>query len=372
MTTSPAPLRVVCFSPYPAEGPSVRHRIAGYAALWQAAGVELTLWSFMPSRFYAVRRKFGRLATLEKLFWFALSTARLWVRALQAGRFDVVIIHREAFPLGGLFFEKLIGARNAKVIYDFDDAIWQQPSNAVNQRARFWQPDRIAGILGLCRHAVAGNGFLQDYAKQSCPQTSVIPTTYPDARLEAPHDNAIPVIVWIGNLGNAFYVQDLLTVLEELATELRFKLRLIGGVDLEEIRSDKFEIERIQWSKDQEDRLLSQSDIGIMPLYDKPYEQGKCAFKLIQYYSVGLPVVASPVGMNKDVVRHGDNGFLASSPAEWREALRTLLTQREKRLSMGAAGKQMYLLRFTREAGARAWLQVFDKVSGRHFKDATA
>jgi hypothetical protein len=80
-------------------------------------------------------------------------------------------------------------------------------------------------------------------------------------------------------------------------------------------------------------------DIGIMPLTDTPWSRGKCGYKLIQYMACGLPVVASPVGVNTHIVEHGVNGFLAASDAEWRDALYKLARDPGLRQKMGTAGR---------------------------------
>ena len=96
--------------------------------------------------------------------------------------------------------------------------------------------------------------------------------------------------------------------------------------------------------------LIRSMDIGIMPLTDSPFARGKCGYKLIQYMACGLPVVASPVGVNAEIVEHGVNGFLASSSAEWREAIVRLAGDRELRLRMGTAGRQKVVSQFSAEA----------------------
>jgi glycosyltransferase involved in cell wall biosynthesis len=96
-----------------------------------------------------------------------------------------------------------------------------------------------------------------------------------------------------------------------------------------------------QWSEDREVADIQEMDIGIMPLPDAPWMRGKCGYKLIQYMACGLPVVASPVGVNRDIVDHGVNGFLAETPAEWAEALGTLVTDAALRQRMGAKARAL-------------------------------
>lgn len=358
-------IRVVCFSPYPEEGPSVRHRITAYRELWARSGVSLTLWPFMTRRFFGIRRQFGRLRTAEKLAQFAFCTLRLLVRLPLAVRYDWVIIHRELFPLGGAVLERVLKRFNGNIAFDFDDAIWHPPSNEVNQRKFLWSDRRVADTLSLSQVAVPGNEYLADYARQYAARVQIIPTSYDDLGGRQAGSNVKPVVVWIGNLGNAFYLRELLPVLEELSAGRAFTLRLIGGEDIETIRSERVDIEYCRWSASRERAWLCESDIGIMPLVSKGYEQGKCAFKVVQYFSAGLPVVASPVGMNRDVIVEGENGFLAEGRAGWHSALERLLSDASLRVRMGERGRQTYLERFTREENARLWQELLRNSSNQ-------
>jgi hypothetical protein len=106
------------------------------------------------------------------------------------------------------------------------------------------------------------------------------------------------------------------------------------------------------WSEADEARLLRGIDIGIMPLPDEPWTRGKCGYKLIQYMASGLPVVASPVGVNRDLVRHGENGFIASSESEWEEALARLSADPDLCRRMGLAGRRRVEAEFSLEIQA--------------------
>lgn len=351
-------LRLLCVSTYPVEGPSVRHRIWGYRDFWSRHGVDLSFWSFMDSQLYRVRRRFGPLWSAIKLLLFGVAMVRLTLRIPFARRFDAVIIHRELFPLGPPWFELWLARVQPNLYFDLDDAIWAPPSNSVNQRALLWDPTRVARIMKASRCVVVGNRFLDTYAQKHSGRTHIIPTSCPANAAVRGRAEDTPVVVWIGNLGNAFYLQDLVPVLERLASRRRFTLRLIGGADVHEVRGKHFDVEHLAWREDMENQWLRDSDIGIMPLPDLPYEQGKCSFKLIQYFAAELPVVASPIGMNRDVVSEGVNGFLAASDQEWEHALDTLLADSQRRRIMGQAGYRTYQARFTRERCAESWVSL--------------
>ena len=98
-------------------------------------------------------------------------------------------------------------------------------------------------------------------------------------------------------------------------------------------------VEELAWNEDSEIRLINGFDIGVMPLPDDAWARGKCAFKLIQYMACGVPVIASPVGANVDVVGT-DCGMLAATEDQWLEAFRLLRDQPRRAEEMGRAGRE--------------------------------
>jgi len=143
---------------------------------------------------------------------------------------------------------------------------------------------------------------------------------------------------WIGSPSTAKYLQMLASSLETLSALFPLRLRAIGGGG---VRLPGVEVENLPWSELEEVSMLQGCDIGVMPLADTPWERGKCGFKLIQYMACRKPVVASPVGVNREIVVDGVNGFLASSHDEWVRALERLKSDPELRKTMGANGRRM-------------------------------
>lgn len=360
-------LRVLCLSVYPRSGPSLRHRVLNYRPYWEAAGVQLTVQAFLTEGLFARRRRFGGLATAYKVGMFLFCILRMLVRLPFVGRYDVLIVHREVFPLGGAHFERLAGWINPRIVLDVDDAIWAPMPLAVNQRGRFWDPERVADTLRASRVAVMGNDFLAAYARRYCEDVVVVPTPYRDlgggGAARGGDAGRPPIIVWIGNVGNEEYLRMLAAPLSRLAERHDFVLRIIGSPDIHSVRMEGVNVERLVWSEAMEGRWLLEAAIGVMPLEDREYERGKCAFKLVQYFSAGLPVVASPVGMNVEVVVSGVNGFLASTDSDWFDALDRLLGDAQARRVMGANGYETFRARFTLDRNAEAWLDLFRRVA---------
>lgn len=186
----------------------------------------------------------------------------------------------------------------------------------------------------------AGNGYLAERARNAgCARVEIVPTVVDlDRYAIAPKraEATVPVIGWIGSPATAGYLQLVAPVIECLRG--RYPLRAVAiGARPDQVAGTPFEA--IPWSAAGEAAQVAAFDIGIMPLLDTPWERGKCGYKLIQYMACGVPVIASPIGVNQEIVAHGVNGFLAGSPDEWKHALATLMADPGLRTRMGTAGR---------------------------------
>jgi len=123
-------------------------------------------------------------------------------------------------------------------------------------------------------------------------------------------------------------------------------------------------IKRI-WSKKTEIADLQEMDIGLMPLANDLWSEGKCGLKILQYFGVGIPAVCTPVGVNKDVVKDGANGFYASSPEEWLDKISTLITAPALRREMGLKGRQMVLNGYTVQSCAPILIDIIKETVNR-------
>lgn len=355
--------KVICFTSYPADAPSVYHRLVAYRPHWNECGTQLVVYSFFTKKMYEKRKQAGVIATLYKAVMMLFCTVRMLARVLFMPQSGIIIIHREVFPLGAPWLELWIIRKSKSSFYDIDDAIWEPPSNGLNQRNLFVDPGRVSKIMDAADWVIVGNQYLAEYAKQTSDNIVMIPTPYedpPGGIQEKEYEvNSMPTIVWIGNVGNAFYLDLLKAAFQKLLLFKPFRLKIIGGKDIEEVQISGVDIEYVPWTRAAEiDELLS-ADIGIMPLPDMPYERGKCAFKLIQYMSCGLPVVASPVGANVDVIT-AETGFLAESEEQWYDALKCLIDDRDLRRNLGRQGYQRFKVNYSRSVNAKKWLELLE------------
>jgi glycosyltransferase involved in cell wall biosynthesis len=166
----------------------------------------------------------------------------------------------------------------------------------------------------------------------------------------------MPVVGWIGTPITSRYLQRLLPVFEDLQRDMRVRFVAVGAREADFAGTV---VEVWPWTEDTEVSSIQAFDIGIMPLEDSPWERGKCGYKLIQYMACGIPVVASPVGVNREIVLPEENGLLADTIYEWKDALRSLLQAgATHRQAMGLAGRQRVEYQYSVRAQARRFLEA--------------
>lgn len=249
---------------------------------------------------------------------------------------DYIFIQRETSPLGPpilAFFLKNIFQK--KIIFDFDDAIWIEnfsEQNAKIQKLKFYS--KTKSYIKWSYKVVAGNKYLKEYAKNYNSRVEIIPTIV-DLELRKKSlkkKNEITCIGWTGSFSSEHHLELLKEVIEDLALKFSFKLKIISN-RRPQIKFKNCQIEYVEWQRETELEELGDIDIGLMPLKgDFEFAKGKCGFKIIQYMSMGIVPLASPVGVNKEIIKHRVNGFLCNSKEEWRDYL-TLLLKKDINLS---------------------------------------
>lgn len=286
----------------------------------------------------------------------------LGLRRLLSSRHaaDVVVLQKK-LPS----FADGVGWRAASVpiVFDYDDAVLfrQQPRGGSYRSAT--RERRFARACRLADAFVCGNeylaGFCRPHGKPVLVAPSPVPLDVPRAR---PGHFADPVrIGWIGGPGNLDALARLASPLRALARRRRIVLVVISEARLE---LEGVATEHVPWELVGQEQVLASLDIGVMPLEDSPWARGKCAYKLLQYMAAGLPVVASPVGMNCELVADGRNGLLAATPHDWETALERLLADVELAGKLGRAGRETVAATFGYPTQAARWRDFAAGLSG--------
>jgi glycosyltransferase involved in cell wall biosynthesis len=267
---------------------------------------------------------------------------------MMVRRGELLIVQRLAIPFTAIP-ERVAASRGAKIIFDFDDAIFLGAAGAL-RRTAFRQ------ITGQSTLVVAGNSWLAAQVPPG-PPVAVLPTCIDTDRYRpsSKGPGPIPVIGWMGTRGNLPYLQPLIAEVAKLREEgLSFGVRLCSDLR-DDILVRALDAEFLKWTPEDEIDILNSFDIGLMPLPDDDWSKGKCSFKIIQYMAVAVPAVASAVGFNHDAIEDGETGNLVKEGGSWADPLRTLLKNPELRRSMGDAARRRAVAKFDIEIARDAY-----------------
>jgi glycosyltransferase involved in cell wall biosynthesis len=251
-------------------------------------------------------------------------------------------------------------------VVDYDDAVFHNYDQSRSALIRAVFGHKIDRVMEQSALVLAGNSYLADRARAAgASRVEIIPSVvdlirYPSG-LTTPHRGL--VVGWIGSPGSQHLLEPIAPVLEKALDSADDRFVTIGANFAAPLFGNH---EMIPWSEEREANELSRFDIGIMPVADRPFERGKCGFKLIQYMASGVAVIASPVGVNPEIVAQGANGFLADSNERWLEALLTLKRSPELRASMGRAGRTLVEERYSVAATAPRLLSLLRQTASQH------
>ncbi len=282
----------------------------------------------------------------------------------NAKKYDIIFIQREAFLLGTTIFERMIINRSgAKVIYDFDDAIWKHNISDANKSVGWLKnPEKTKTFLEIADIVIAGNQYLRDYAVQFNKNVYVIPTTI-DTELyvpkKRPKDDKI-IIGWSGSFSTIEHFEHALTSLKIIKEKYKHvEFKVIGD---ESYINEDLGIRGLPWRKENEIKEISSFDIGIMPLPDNEWTKGKCALKGLQYMALEIPVVMSEVGVNKEIIQNGENGFLVKNTEERVDTLSLLIESEKLRNKLGKKGRKTVIDKYSVKATKNLYLKLFKHV----------
>lgn len=352
---------VIFLVPFPRQqAPSQRFRLELYEPYLHKAGIRYSVLSFLDTD--TSKRLYKKGQSFRKAWGIVRGFLRRFKHVLiDIHRYRYVYVLRQAAPIGPPLFEWLIARVFRKqMIYDFDDALWITQVSEENRSAEWMKCSwKIKYICKWAYKVSAGNEYLSDYARQYSSSVFLIPTCVDiDRRHNAVkvHGTHKPVVGWTGTHSTLCFLKPFLPMLKELQQEVDFTFLMICNKkpDLD-FRDWRY----IEWNEQEEVTDLLKMDIGIMPLTDTPWTRGKCGFKIIQYFSLGIPAVASPVGVNASIIEHGVNGFICDSNNEWKNALRILIENHQLRVEMGSKGREKVLTHYSTRIMAPEFLKLF-------------
>jgi glycosyltransferase involved in cell wall biosynthesis len=329
-------MNVLLLARYGRQGASSRLRFFQFLPYLQQHGIKCTVQPLFNDALLSGKYKTGNYAIAAVIGAYSRRVGQM----IRRRRFDLVWIEKEALPWFPAWVEHaLLGG--VPYMLDYDDALFHNYDLHPSSWVRRLLGRRLDILMAGARLVVCGNEYLAQRAREAgASWVEVLPTVVDLDRytpeLAAGSGGDVPRIVWIGTPVTAHYLKLIHKSLLALGDRLKFKMRVIGAQpDLAGV-----DVEQANWSEETEVASLKTCQVGVMPLVDSHWERGKCGYKLIQYMACGLPVVASPVGVNPVIVRDRVNGFLANSDEEWTAALEILLRDTALRQKMGSEGRK--------------------------------
>lgn len=276
-------------------------------------------------------------------------------RSLQD--FDFICFQRRLISPFEFFW---VRRKSKRIIFDLDDAVMYRSSSSKNPHS-FSRFIKFRYMIKRSDVVIAGNQFLKKEVLNIDPKKRIflIPTPvdinlYP--KKKELYNNSEVILGWIGTKGNLRYLEQLDHIFEILFNRFpNLKLKVVSnGI----FKSRYINVINKPWRLEEENDDLVSFDIGLMPLSNDLWSRGKCGLKIVQYLSVGLPVVCTPVGINQDIIKHGENGFWATNEKEWVDYLSMLIENPELRKEMGIKGINTVKEEYSLEVNSKKYLQM--------------
>lgn len=353
--------KVLVLSKYPRTGASSRIRTLQYLPLLEQQGFEFTVSSLFDETYL---ENLYNKSSRSRLAIFKYYTKRLLILS-SVWRYDLVWVEYEIFPYLPPFSERFLAFIAKKYVVDYDDAIFHNYDLSANRIMRKFLAKKIDIVMANSSCVIAGNDYLAERAKiAGAKYIEWIPTVVDQSRYmpRLEEDSSQKLIGWIGSPSTQKYILDIKEALHTVCELHSARLLLVGATQDIVDEFSGIEVEVAPWSEDSEAQLIQQMDIGVMPLPDGPWEKGKCGYKLIQYMACGIPVVASPVGVNNDIISDGKCGYLADNLEQWADSLSILLSSQEKRQMLGNAGRKAVEKTYSLQVQSPILARIFNSI----------
>lgn len=344
----------------PKRSPSQRYRFEQYLPFLEENGFTFKFSYLLNEKddelFYSKGNFLAKVLILIKSVFIRLKDS------FQFKKYDIIFIQRETSFLGSSYFEKKAFHSGAYVIFDFDDSIWLADTSPGNKKWEWIKkPEKFYTNVANAHCVIAGNAYLAEKAKPYNKNVVVIPTTV-NSDWHVPkteHRNKkLITIGWSGSISTIKHFELLVPVLIKLQEKYRNKLKfkVIGD---KYYKHQTLNVEAIEWKENTEVSELNSLDIGLMPLPDDEWANGKCGLKGLSYMACAVPVVMSAVGVNKDIIQNGENGFLVSTNEEWLTILSDLIENETLRIEVGNKGRETVVKNYCVKAHKHSYLKVF-------------
>jgi glycosyltransferase involved in cell wall biosynthesis len=337
-------VKLLYFTKESEEGPSSRYRVYQYLPYLRNRGIEVCVRPLFGATYFKFLSLPWPAAIMFKAVYAPVRFMKRFVDLVTMGHVDLLIVEGQLFPYLPPIFERILVWAKQKIVIELDDAIYLTRLHG----------RKIPQLMASAAGVIVGNDTIAEYARAYTKNVYVIPTVVDTKRFlpnasSAPAPERILTIGWIGlpyNFGYLQLIRDALRRVQDLM-QMRFRVISSHPPDLPGV-----DVEFRRWSLATEVEDLQDCQLGVMPLFDDRWARGKCGLKLLQYMAMGIPAVASPVGVNKEIINDGKNGFWATTEEEWFRRLMQLCQDTPLRATMGRAARQTIVEQYSLDAWA--------------------
>lgn len=328
-------LKILALTKYGPLGGSSRYRFYQYLPYLKSQGFDVTVSPLLDNTYVTnINSGLRNLGNILPLY-----LERLY-KTFNHRNYQLLWIEKELLPYLPAWLEKL-SLQNIPYVVDYDDAQFHRYDHSKSKLVKLFLSQKIDRVMADAQLVIAGNKYIAKRAEQAgAKNIEIIPTVIDLNRYSLKTNKTSDVfnIGWIGSPITSSYLKSIESVFQYLNTKVNCSFTLVGAGSLE---MDNLDLTIRKWGENSEVEDIKTFDVGIMPLSNTPWEQGKCGIKLIQYMACALPVVGTPIGANQEIIHHGVNGFYADSLEEWTEALLTLANDPHLRSVMGSKGRKI-------------------------------
>lgn len=358
-------MRVLLLLPYAWDtAPGQRYRIEQWHPWLTAHGVTFHTETLLTQADQKLLYSPGNAARKALMLASRMAQRVAQIRDLRS--YDAIWLYRCAWPIGPAWLEGRLARSGVPLIYEFDDAIYLTQTSQSNRHWQFLKfSQKTSSICRIASHVVVGNQYLADYARQFNPAVTVVPTTIDTDQYQPRNEYSTsgPITVgWSGSTTTLAHFRLLEPVLQRVAREEQLRVQVIGVPDY---RIPKVQTDAKEWRPERQAEELRRFDIGVMPLPDEPWVQGKCGCKALEYMAVGVPTIVSPVGVNEQIVTDRQNGLLARTEDEWVDKLLLLARDVRLREQLGRAGRITVEGSYAATTQAPRVLELLQQVTGK-------
>lgn len=352
-------MNILLLSRYENLGASSRYRTYQYVPALRTGGHTVDVRALLSNN-YIAQLYAGRRRPVTEV---AASYLRRIVHLLESRSYDLVWTEYEALPWVPYVVESFLRPAGIPFVLDMDDAVFHRYDLHRRGLVRRLLGNKIGRVMRAAALVIAGNEYIAAYARKAGARRVEILPTVVDLEMISPaqpHSNEKFMIGWIGTPMTDRYLKEAIDPLRAVCSD--------GSAQLVTVGAGHLTMEGVPhiargWDLNTEISEIQEFDVGIMPLVDSPWERGKCGHKLIKYMACSKPVVASAVGVNREIVEHGVNGFLASGTEEWIKALMTLKQDPELCRRMGDAGRKKVEERYSLKVTAPVLAGLFSRIA---------